>query len=215
MNERRSARVLDVTALLRATAWTGDWTLDRDLFAASGHGRELAVDKGVYVNYFHNDHDYPVHDRNGEKMGKGKLLVRPRLGTIKFGKFESGLLKRRSLDAHHMHRRSPGTTATYVDGRVPVFESAPETFAECLRAALVLDLSDYDSVSIVRAAESTIRKRVRLFLTEERLHVQDHRGDYRILMSEAPPDIVPRLERWTKSVFGEIRSTLTGSERDT
>ena len=163
----------------------------------------LALEKGVYVHYLHNEHDDPVHDRNGEKEGKGKLLVHPRRGTVKIGKFESGLLKRRSEDAHHMHRRSPTPTGN-AGGAAHIFDPAPGTFADCLRFAFVLDLSSHDGQQVVRDAEASLRRQLDEFLAEQSVEVQDRLGDYRLLTRETAPPFVERLEHWARTALETV-----------
>jgi hypothetical protein len=191
----RVPEVRNLTDLFRAANWTGDFRQDKFLFDQ----RIRSIDRGVYVHYLENHHDHPVHDRNGERVGKGTLLMQPGLGAIKFGKFEDGLIRRRSDDARHMHRRCPSLTRS----GVRVFDRAPHTFGDCLRLALVLDLTDY-AVSIVREAERALRKHMRHFLEYNRLSVENHRGDYRVLNVPAPGALVNTLTRWAERVFDEI-----------
>jgi hypothetical protein len=192
----RTARVLDLTHELRTATWTGEWRKDKQLFDDDEgiHG----IDRGVYVHYLVNDHEHPVHDRNGEKRGKGKLLIHPNLGTIKFGKFEGGLIRRRSQDVLHIHRRDPRSVRA--DKRFPL---APYTFRECVRLALVLNLTDH-CVSFVRYAERVLRDRIPDLIKRHSLKIQDYRGDYRILERTAPAGFVDELAAWARSVFDDI-----------
>ena len=191
--------------MLQAIPWTGSSNRDRVLAAEALAEKLLDIRLGVYVNYLCNDHSLAIHDRNGEKVGKGKLLIRPHLSTVKFGKFEGGLLSRRSEDAHHMHRREVDSSST-AKGLPCIYPSTPSTFAECLKLSLVLDLSHTTS-AVVRCAERVLRRDVRRFLAVEHVTVQDFRGDYRILTRPAPQDFIVRVAQWSHSVFCEICRT--------
>jgi hypothetical protein len=142
----------DLTENFRQAEWTGERERDEVLFDEKIRG----IRRGVYVHYLENDHAYPVHDRNGESKGKGKLLIRAHLASIKFGKFESGLVGRRSQDAKHMHRKDPSRPQNVIQIAPP----APGTFAECLRLAVVLDLTGRDKED-VRGAERHLRSEPR------------------------------------------------------
>lgn len=194
-------RIHDLTASFRAIHWTGCPGQDK----RQAPSEMRAIKRGVYVHYLRNEHEHAVHDRNGEAKGRGKLLIHPGLSTIKFGKFEDGLVKRRSDDAKHMHRREAGV-AWQPGLRRP---ASPHVFAECIRLALVLDLSEYDR-HVIRKAERMIRSRMLSFVTSYDLQVCNHRGDYRIL-TRAEPDsgrLVQDLAGWTHTQFNHIAACL-------
>lgn len=160
------------------------------------------IKRGVYVHYLRNDHEHPVYDRNR----RGKLLILPGRTTIKFGKFEGGLIARRSEDARHFHRRE------FTDAPSPAADAAGhrgslQTFPECVRLALVLDLTGHRKVR-VREAEGILRAGMRTFLADLSLEVQNHRGDYRILLDAAPPNFAQRLKAWALNAFAEIDFAL-------
>lgn len=200
--ERRSSprpAVRDFTELFRKVTWDGHRAQDELQF-----GNDVRqIKRGVYVHVFENPHPHPVHDRNGERRAKGKLLIQSHGATIKFGKFEGGLIARRSQDVEHMHRRDP----ELVGQGIKVFPSHPGTFAECLRLALVLDLTSRSTPLVVRAAEKHLRSKVRGFLQDAGVAVHNHRGDYRLLTA-APADLVSRVNQWARSEFGEITRML-------
>lgn len=83
---------------------------------------------GLYVLIHENDSDYAVYDRNGD----GRVLIAPNSLGVKYGKFEQGFLSRRFTDHKHLHRKLP-------DGSEEI-----DIFANVLRYALVLDLSEID-----------------------------------------------------------------------
>lgn len=184
--------VHDLTDQFRGVVWVGKPSQDLTSFQENIR----RIRRGVYVHYLVNDHPHPVHDRNGERIGRGKRLILPNLATIKFGKFEDGLIQRRSLDALHMHRRDPLNPLS-------TWPLTPQTFAECLKLALVLDLGERTKVEI-RTAERHLRTQMRGFLQTHQVSVQDHKGDYRLLTSTPPTGLQEKLAEWARHEFAQI-----------
>lgn len=124
--------IYDLTKAFKAAAWTGRFKQDYDLL--KDHDLLGCVEKGLYVHLLYNPTSAAVHDWNGKK---GKCLICPQRNTIKVGKFEKGIIRRRSQDADHFHELpEPGVPNSHDGVAAP---AAPGTFASCLQLALVLD----------------------------------------------------------------------------
>jgi len=155
----------------------------------------FAVHKGVFVQCFRNDSPHPIHDRNGERRGAGKLLIRPRGRTIKIGKFVGGFLGRRNEDAVHMHPRPAAAAAP--------FPMAPGTYLDCLELILVLDLSALAD-DLVTQAEDSLRADLDHFLDSRRISVEDRRGDWRLL-TQPRAVLVSALDSWVREEFTQLQ----------
>lgn len=192
-------RMYDLTKEFKAVAWTGRLKQDRDLF--KDNNLLCRLEKGLYVHLLYNSSQASVHDRNG----KGKCLIHPSGSTIKVGKFENGIIRRRSQDADHFHESPVPGVANGNEGVAA--PAAPGTFARCLRLALVLDLSKQEIVQ-VRSAEKMLKHELRNFIADQKLAVQDHRGDYRLLLEPGSADLSARLEKWARASFTAIVAKL-------
>jgi hypothetical protein len=158
----------------------------------------LTVHRGLYVQYLTNKSDRAVYDRNG----KGKLIIPKRGRTIKIGKFEGGLLARRTADAIHMHRR-PQTKVPPHHNNELLYAPELGTYIDCLSFIVVLDMGSPPKKQ-VRAAEGQLRERLNQFLRNEGISVANFRGDYRILSSDSERPSLTDLQVWANDTLCAI-----------
>lgn len=165
-------------------------------------GPMLSVHRGLYVQYFFNDSDQDVHDRNGERHGRGKKVIPSGRWTIKIGKFINGLLARRAEDAVHLHRRQQGDTRA-PNGQEFLYPPELSTYLDCLVSLIVLDLGSPPKEDVT-VAENQLRNRLDRFLDERGLQVQDRNGDYRILETDPGPQFQSDLEEWATGTLSAL-----------
>ena len=168
----------------------------------------LGVHRGLYVQYLVNNEITPVHDRNGERTGSGKAVIRPNGKTVKIGKFVNGLLARRADDAIHFHRRPPDEPPRPYDDQF-IYPPDLGVYAECLVLIVVLDLGSPTKV-LVKEAEQKLKGALDLFLGSKNLRVQDRRGDYRILLDDPGEDFAERILAWAERVFHDLQTEYAG-----
>ncbi|WP_437479013.1 hypothetical protein WME75_31910 [Sorangium sp. So ce1014] len=138
------------------------------------------IGHGLYVQYFENDAALPVYDknRNFARGGEGMLLIDPHGASLKPGKFQDGFLRRRRQDADHLHRTRK--------------DQFGHTYRECLKLALVLDLTNDRTLtrSATKEVEKLLKSKVDEWLRRrDLLHAMStRRGDWRRLRRLVPPD---------------------------
>jgi hypothetical protein len=126
--------------------------------------------RGLYIQYFENENRLPVFDknRNFSRGGEGRLVIHENGASLKPGKFQDGFVRRRKQDADHLHRARE--------------ETFGETYRQCLKFALLLDLSELPKVQL-KSCEARLKIDVDEFI---RLHAALHpcatrHGDWRSL----------------------------------
>jgi hypothetical protein len=129
---------------------------------------------GLYVMYFRNHSDASVFDKNGSfsRGGAGKLVIYGNEASLKPGKFEGGLVRRRAQDADHLHRSRTEAIGT--------------AFRESLQFLLVLDLSSH-GIGAVGIGENLLKKDIDGILEGRLRPGSTRRGDWRHLSQAEPP----------------------------
>jgi hypothetical protein len=133
-----------------------DWTLPSARCCAQFPERTRAMRDGLYVAVYVNESEHDVWDDN---EGREKVVVEARSSTLKYGKFEGGVVDRYKEQFEHLRRHPPGEPSqTWI-------------FRELVRFVIVLDLTPVPlpSCSCARVFEPFWNAQIEHWLREHHL----------------------------------------------
>lgn len=171
-----------------------DWSLRGQRFVAQFPAL-AGIQVGIYAILTRNDDDRAVRDRNKHR----KVMVHPRRGALKSGKFERCFCGRMRDYYRHFHRRNEDRT------------EQSGIFPDVLHLLLVVDLTATRAAGdkkLLRGVEKAWNRRVRAMLRDGQLNVPTQHGRSETRWLRGDPPSADEIRAEMQAVVEEFEDRL-------